>query len=584
MKPLIEAVSIQKTYGRQQVLNSVGFVISEGQHIGLVGRNGAGKTTLLKILAGDEEADSGTIQHMPWTKLGVLRQHEQLPEAGTTLEHLETSGKPSWTCAKLAARFGLQTKELAQPPRALSGGYQMRVKLVRMLLDDPNILLLDEPMNYLDLPTLLLLEAFLQTYTGTFVMTSHDREAMQNVCTSTWEIAEGDLTQFPGDLETYLAWKEEQREYALRTNKRLRRDMNEAQAWADRFRAKASLASRAQNKLKHIARLRTQLKDIKTGLPVASFHIRCPHVIPGYAVRAKDLSIGYDNRAIGEHIEFEFQRGTKIAIVGENGHGKTTLLKTLASKLPVVSGTIAWWHNANIGYFSQQAEDTLVPTDTVLDALTRAAPPNAPAERILAAAGAFLFKEDDLEKPCSVLSGGERARVRLAALVLHEHNVLILDEPTNHLDTETVEVLALALKEYTGTVLIVSHARSFMNTIIDTIYEVHHGQVRHYTGTYEEYVLDLAEQAHTSSQASSSPVEQQQAEEKKERAWKQRTKQRAQQKLEARMKTLDKEKSEIHAYYFENPLDYAPEKATRLSEIDEEIAQIEAEWLKIEAE
>ncbi len=586
MRPLLEASGLSKTYGRQQVLRDVSFVVPEGAHIGLIGRNGAGKTTLLRLLSLDEEADSGTVRLMPWARLGVLRQHEVLPEHGTTLEYLSIgSGKQEWECSKLGARFGLQPRDLALPPHSLSGGYQMRVKLVRMLLDAPTLLLLDEPMNYLDLPTLLLLEAFLKTYPGAFIMTSHDREAMQNVCTQTWEVAGGELVEFPGDLLTYLEWKDEQVEYAKRTNKRIRRDIADAQAFADRFRAKASLSSRAQNKLKHITRLRSQLKDVKTGLPVTSFRIPCPPVSAGFAVRANDLAIGYDGVAVARDINFEINRGKKVAIVGENGHGKTTLLKTLAGRIPVIDGTFKWWHRADIGYFSQQSEDTLLAHETVLQALSRAAPPEASGERILTAAGAFLFREDDLEKPCGVLSGGERARVRLASLVLREHNVLILDEPTNHLDSETVDVLAQALKEYPGTVFIVSHARSFMNALIDTVYEVHAGTMRLYTGTYEEYVADLAafaeERTLGEPQSAASDGE---ATERKERAWMQRTKRRAQQKIEDKMEKLDKEKSVILKYYFENPLDYAPEKATRLSEINEETLVLEKEWLKLEEE
>ncbi|NBS41401.1 ABC transporter ATP-binding protein, partial [bacterium] len=213
---------------------------------------------------------------------------------------------------------------------------------------------------------------------------------------------------------------------------------------------------------------------------------------------------------------------------------------------------------------------------------TRAAPPDAPGERVLAAAGAFLFREDDLEKTCGVLSGGERARVRLARLVLNEHSVLILDEPTNHLDAETVDVLARALKAYAGTVIAVSHARTFMNALCDRIYEVRDGSVRHYTGTYEEYVADLTEiadeTAHTPAEAEAKEA----SNERKARTLETRALRRSQERLESRIKTFDKEKSEILAFFFENPTDYAPDKATRLSEINDEIAAIEKEWLEIE--
>jgi ATP-binding cassette subfamily F protein 3 len=578
MKPLLEAQNLTKVYGRQAVLNGLSFVISEGAHIGLIGRNGAGKTTLLKILSGDEESDSGTIRLMPWAKLGVLRQDEIMPTEGTSLDFLSgSSGKPEWECAKLASRFGLKPHELVHAPATLSGGYQMRLKLVRMLLEDPNLLLLDEPVNYLDLPTLLLLEAFLRDYKGAFLMTSHDREALQNVCTSTWEIAAGTLAEFPGDVETYLDWKEEQAEYARRTNKRLKREIASAQAFVDRFRAKSTLATRAQSKMKHIAKLRNKLKALGTDLPVSDIRIPSPTIAAGPAVRCVNLSIGYGDRVVARDINLDIPRGIKVAIVGENGQGKTTLLKTLAGELPPIAGDVKWWHRANVGYFSQQSGETTYDSETVLQALSRAAPTEASGERILSVAGAFLFREDDLEKTCGVLSGGERARVRLAQLVLRAPNVLILDEPTNHLDAETVETLARALQNYAGTVLVVSHARTFMNAFVTAIYEVHDGAVRQYPGTYEEYVADLAAVADESVHAGSgtpSPVKA----EKRERALLEKQRRRTQQTLETAIKKLDTEKSEILAYYFENPTDYAPSKAQRLMEIDEELKTLEKQW------
>lgn len=580
MRPMLEAKNLSKSYGRQMVLDGLSFVIPGGAHIGFIGRNGAGKTTLLRLITNDEEKDDGEIKFMPWTKLGVIKQHEVLPDNLSTADFLSgASGQPEWVVAKTAAKFGLQTKELSLPPTLLSGGYQMRVKIVRMLLDNPNLLLLDEPMNYLDLPTLLLLETFLRQYPGTFIMISHDREAMRNTCTSTWEIANGKLTEFPGDVETYLDHKAEQEEFLRRTNKKLRKEICHTQEFVDRFRYKASLATRAQSKIKHIAKLRAQMRELGAALPTAAFHIPCSSVTNGTAVRTEDLVIGYPEKIVAKNIDLEIPRGAKVAIVGENGHGKTTLLKTLARIIPSLDGKLKWWPFADLGYFSQLSEETLDPEKTVLQTLTAAAPATASGERILAAAGAFLFHHDDLEKPCRVLSGGEKARVRLAKLVLQEHNVLVLDEPTNHLDTETVEVLAEALKKYQGTVIIVCHARTFMNAFVDRIYEVNNRTVRHYIGTYEEYVADLTAEAEASS-ISPAPggIDQ------KEKARLLRQLGRAQQRIDDKIKKLDKEKGDILAYFFENPTDYAPDKNKRLAEIEEEITVLEKEWLRLEKE
>jgi ATP-binding cassette subfamily F protein 3 len=582
MRTLLTASDLRKTYGRQVILDGVSFDIHEKARIGLIGRNGAGKTTLLRILSGTEEPDSGSARLMPETRLGVLDQHEQLPAEGTVMDYLTArTGKPTWTCAKLAGRFGVRAEELSARPTALSGGFQMRVKIIRMLLEEPNLLLLDEPVNYLDLSTLLLFENFLRQYSGAFVVTSHDREILQNLCTTTWDVARGALTTFAGDVETYADWKDEQAEYAKKTNKRLRRQMATAQEFVDRFGAKASQASRAQSKLKHIAKLRTKLKEMVSDLPTAAFRIDCPHVPNGTALRCQDLAIGYDGVAVARNIDFEIPRGSKVAIVGENGRGKSTLLKTLAGVIPAIDGAAKWWHKADIGYFSQLSEDTLSSRETVLETLMRAARHDASGERILATAGAFLFREDDLEKNCSILSGGERARLRLAMLVLQEHNVLLLDEPTNHLDAETVEVLAQALKDYAGTVLVVSHARTFMNALSDRIWEVRNGGIRHYPGTYEEYVADLSADADLAWNDQDAAVPDAAEAEKRERALLERERRRKRQKLEEKLNALEKERGDIHGYFFENPTDYAPEKQRRLGEVEEAIAQVEKEWMKL---
>ncbi len=581
MKTLIAGKNVERIYGRQVVLSGVSFSVYEKQRIALIGRNGTGKTTLLKMMTGQDKPDDGEIMIMPDAHLGVLDQHERLPEAGTVLQHLMTeTGKEKWQCEKLAARFDMRDEVLTAVPAELSGGYQIRVKIIRMLLVEPNVLILDEPVNYLDLPTLLLFEKFLQTYNGAFVITSHDREVLRNLCTHTWEIERGQLVNFTGDVDTYLDWKEEQAEFAKKTNKKLRREIKANQKFVDRFRFKASQASRAQDKIKHIGRLRNQLRIVEGSLPTAAFTITCSSVPDGPAVITEGLSVGYDGCAVARKINFEIARGDKVAIVGENGRGKSTLLKTLAGVLPSVNGKIKWWHRADIGYYSQLSEETLPPEQTVLDALTKASLPGTSGERILAAAGTFLFREDDLEKPCSVLSGGERARVRLARIMLREHNVLLLDEPTNHLDAETVEVLAESLKKYPGTVILVSHARTFTNAITNRLFEVTDGTVRQYIGTFEEYVYELSargveDEVEIKKEPSAEKLE------RKRLAEEARNLKRQRKKLENRISDLENEKDVILKYYFENPTDYVPEKTRRLEEIKQEIKRLEDNWLRL---
>jgi len=583
MKTLITGKDIQQSYGRQVVLGGMDFSVYEKQRIGMIGRNGAGKTTLLHLMTGQEKPDDGLIRLMPGARLGVLDQHERLPESGTVLEHLMSeTDREMWNCQKMAARFLLKAEELDSIPSELSGGYQIRVKIVRMLLAEPNILVLDEPVNYLDLPTLMLFERFLKTYGGAFVITSHDREVLRNLCTTTWEIERGKLAVYSGDVDAYLDWKEEQAEYARKTNKKLRREIAVNQKFVDRFKFKASQASRAQSKVKHIANLRNKLRVVERDLPTAGFSITCDSVPDGPAVTAENLVIGYDTKTVAGSINFEIARGDKVAIVGENGRGKSTLLRTLAEVQPPISGKMKWWHRADVGYYSQLSEETLPPDQTVIDALTSASLPGTSGERILAAAGTFLFREDDLEKPCSVLSGGERARVRLARIMLREHNVLLLDEPTNHLDAETVEVLAASLRSYPGTVILVSHARTFTNALAERIYEVADGTVRQFMGTFEDYVFELSERGEPEVEVRENSDDRiAEKLERKRLATEARQRKRQRQKIENKIVRLEKEKGAIMRYYFENPTDYVPEKTQRLEELKDELAELEEVWLKL---
>jgi ATP-binding cassette subfamily F protein 3 len=407
---------------------------------------------------------------------------------------------------------------------------------------------------------------------------------LQNTCTKTYEIERSELTQYSGPVEDYLTWKDEQKNFQLRTNKKLAREISHHQEFVNRFQYKASQASRAQSKIKHIAKLRNRIKNLAADLSTTRIIIPTPPFVAGVAVRTEKLAIGYGDKVVASDITISIQRSEKIVIAGENGRGKSTLLKTLAGLIEPLAGSYKWWHRADIGYYDQKTETTLLPGETVIQYLTRLAPENAPAERILMMAGNFLFRHDDLEKRTKVLSGGERARLCLAGILLHEHNVLILDEPTNHLDVETAEALAQALKEYGGTVLFVSHARTFVNALADQIYEIRNGVVRHYPGTYEEYVNDLAERIEEEALESMADNPKANDSERLERRLKIKETQRQQEKIAKNITKLDTEKSAILAYYFENPTDYAPTKAARLKEIDEELARAENLWLRHQQE
>jgi len=379
-----------------------------------------------------------------------------------------------------------------------------------------------------------------------------------------------------------LVWKAEQAEFMRRTNKRLAKEIQHNQQFVDRFRAKASLASRAQNKIKHISKLRSRIVKLNANLATTRISIASPSVHAGLAVRVKDLSIGYGDRVLAEHISFDVNRGEKVLVVGENGRGKSTLLKTLVGKIEPLGGMVKWWKHASIGYYDQLTSASLGDEETVLSHLTDCAPTTTSAEQILMMAGNFLFRGDDLDKRVNVLSGGERARLALAGVLLQTHTVLVLDEPTNHMDVETSDALALALKEYTGTVFFVSHARTFAGTLAEKVIEVRYGSVREYLGSYDDFVEDMVEAAEQEGKDEPEEVSyhtQEQAD-RRERHERIREHQRSLKKVEAEMETMEKEKSKLLKFFFENPTDYAPAKAQHLEALNTSLVDLERDWLK----
>lgn len=580
MRPLLEIVGISKKFGHQVVFDDASLVVSDAQKTAVVGRNGAGKSTLFRLVLGQEELDNGSMKHLPGVRIGYLEQHAEFPAGETVLAYLmRVSGKEDWACAKIAGLFQVKRDLLTRVASELSGGFRMRVKLTAMLLQEPNLLLLDEPTNYLDLATLLLLERFLRTYRGSTLVISHDREFLKRTCTSTLEVERGQLTYFPGGLEAFFAAKEAQAEYIEKANKKTLAQKAHLQAYVDRFRYKASKAKQAQARIKMIGKLHTI--DVQHGLPTA--RIQLPTIItkPGSAVRVEKLAIGYGERVVADNIALEIPRGEHVVIVGNNGQGKTTLLKTLAGDLQPISGKVAWWHRASIGYYAQHVEAALDPREHVIDYLRKNATAFDKEEDVLRMAGNFLFRRDDLEKPVSVLSGGEKARLCLAGILLRDYNVLLLDEPTNHLDVETSESLAAALQEYEGTVLFVSHDRTFVNLVATRIVEVRDGTARVYPDTYEEYVATLEEvlDADVRDDQDNTPPNLGE-EERQRRRLALREKQREAQRLEKRTAELDKRKSELLQYFFDNPTDYSPEKNRELQEVTATLVKDEDALLK----
>jgi len=490
MAVLLDIQNASKRYGDQVLLDEASATITDDGKVGFIGRNGAGKSTLLRVILGEEELDSGEVIRHPRLRLGYLRQHDPFEPGETSLAFLmRDSGQPDWKCGEVAGRFELKGTLLTGPVKELSGGWQTRVKLAALLLHEPTLLLLDEPTNFLDLRTQILLEHFLRDYRESCLIVSHDRAFLGATCDRTLDLSSGKLTIFPGKVDAFLEYQRGQREHLERTNAAVLSKRRQLEDFIARNKARASTASRAKSKSKQLEKL--EVEEIAADSPTAA--IRCPEVSPrqGPAVRCRGLAIGYADRKVAESIDVEIVHGTRAAIVGDNGQGKTTFLRTLVRSLPPLAGEVKWGHGCELGIYAQHVYTSLDENDTVLSYLERAAAIGTKSQRILDLAGAMLFRGKAVEKRVPVLSGGERARLCLAGLLLGSFNILILDEPGNHLDVETVDALAQALLDYRGTVIFTSHDRSFVETVATNVVEVGNGRVINYGGTYAQYLAAM---------------------------------------------------------------------------------------------
>ena len=486
---LLQAQKISKSYGAKTLFEEASFSINEREHVGVIGANGAGKSTLFKILIGRIEADAGEFTQRNGMKIGYLGQEEHQAPDDRVEDYVQSQiTEPIWEVKRLGYGLGVQEEHFQMNYNNLSGGYRMRVQLLCLLGQAPDLLLLDEPTNYLDLESLVVLENFLIDYKGAFLLISHDREFLKSTTDHTLEIESGEVTKFAGNIEDYFEQKAQLREILEKTARSITDRRSEILKFAARFGAKASKARQAQSKLKQLKKL----EPIKINpLPVAA-KINIPHPvrIGKQAISLSDTSFGYGEKEVLKEFSFSLQKGDHAAVVGVNGAGKSTLLKGLAGELKPFTGHIDFGHRVELGYYAQHVAEKLDPRSTVLEELLSAAEGVLPQEA-KDLAGSFLFSGDDIHKKISVLSGGEKARVALAQILLKKSPVLLLDEPTNHLDFHTVEALTEALKEYPGTLIIVSHDRSFISRVSSKIIEIRDGTVDLFPGSYDEYVWSL---------------------------------------------------------------------------------------------
>ncbi|HTK04935.1 MAG TPA: ABC-F family ATP-binding cassette domain-containing protein [Candidatus Eisenbacteria bacterium] len=587
MSTVLQVNDVTKRYGPLAVLDRARVSFAPDKKVGVIGRNGAGKSTLVRIIVGDEEPDEGDVMRHPSLRLGYLEQHAPYREDETAMAFLRRyAEKEEWQCAKAASRFEMRPEMLEKRVGELSEGYRMRVRLTGMLLKEPNFLVLDEPTNYLDLRTQMLLEEFLRTFRGGFLVVSHDREFLKNTCEETLEVDRGRLFLYPQGIEEYLAYKEQRAEEIERENRKIDARKRHLQTFVDRFRFKASKASQAQSKLKQIAKL-TRI-EIEHPIAAARIRIPAPKIKKGIAVKCSALSIGYPGRTVAEGVTLDLERGRHYAVLGDNGQGKTTFLKTLAGIIPPVAGEYRWGADLKVAYYGEHVFRSLDAHDKIGAYLLRHAAPGVTTEEVFQMAGNFLFSQDDFPTLIGTLSGGERSRLCLAGLLLTGSTVFLLDEPTNHLDFETVEALGLALREYPGTILFVSHNRTFVNLIATAIVEVGEGRVRGFAGTYEEYVWALSEEVARVQPAGEKREKRKEKSEKTEEARPKREvheelkeQKKKLKKIEARVAEYEDEKTSVLARMALNPTVFSPTLSKRLHELGELIAADEEEWFRV---
>lgn len=490
---MIQVVGLEKGFGTQVLFQDVTFTLGKGERVGLVGRNGSGKTTLFKILLGEELADKGEVIFPKNYLVGTLKQHlvftkpTILEECMTALRG-ENAAFEQYKVEKMLLGLGFKTSDFTRPPSDFSGGYQIRLNLAKVLIAEPDCLLLDEPTNYLDIVSMRWLSKFLREFKGELILITHDRGFMDEVTTHTMGIWRQKLVKIPGGSSKYfeqILLEEEIYEKTRQNSERKRKDLED---FVNRFRAKATKAAQAQSRLKLLEKMpELEALSMMANLDFEFNHQECPGKV---LMEAKDISFGYTDQQLITHLSFPILRGDKIAIIGKNGKGKSTLLNLLAGELKPTSGEISKNVNLLIGHFGQTNINRLDLENTIEDEIL-SANPTMGNQRARSIAGTMMFSGDLGKKKIKVLSGGERARVLLGKLLAKPSNLLLLDEPTNHLDQESVESLTLELQNYPGAVVIVTHSETMLRDVAQKLVVFHHDKVEFLSETYDDFLKKI---------------------------------------------------------------------------------------------
>ncbi len=505
---MLTVAGLSKSFGGRELFDDVSLNIMAGDRIAITGPNGAGKSTLIKIILGKEEPDGGSVSFIRGTRVGYLPQesepagNETVMEVAVPHEH-EHDGQFIAKVKQILASLGFKQSDHDRPAKEMSGGWIMRAHLARLLAEEPDLLMLDEPTNHLDLETLIWFQDYLKYYPGAILMISHDREFLNNLCTHIAELRSSKIMRYTGNYDEYLVQRAAMEATLIATAKSQQREIDRLQLFADRFGAKASKASQAQSKRKQIERIKEDMIEVPDG-PESTMGFRFPQPQRSgqRVITLEKIKFGYGEKIIYDGIDFEAERDQRIVLVGPNGAGKSTLLKILAQVLTPQAGEHKLGHNAKFGYFAQHRAAMLNPKHTVFqEALDT--PQRITEQAIRTVLGSFLFRGDDIYKPVSVLSGGEKSRLALVKLLLDPPNLLLMDEPTTHLDLASVDALIVALKQYQGTLVFISHDVHFIRALSTHVVRVEAGQLKHFGGGYQYYLDKTAQSARAALTSSS---------------------------------------------------------------------------------